>query len=53
MVDVGLAVSSGNRSPLSGVLFVSGILFEITETCKNEDDCIKSDRGDKGLCWDL
>ena len=27
--------------------------FEITEMCKNVDDCIKSDCGDKGLCRDL
>ena len=31
----------------------SGFLFEITEMCKNVDDCIKSDCGDQGLCRDL
>ena len=34
-------------------MFYLALFFEITETCKNEDDCIKSDCGDKGLCRDL
>ena len=46
-----LAVSPGNRSPFSDV-FLLAVIFEITEMCKNVDDCIKSDCGDKGLCRD-
>ena len=52
MVDVGVAVSPENRSPFSDV-FLIFIFFEITEMCKNVDDCIESDCGDKGLCKDL
>ena len=46
----GLAVSPGKPRSLLSCVF--GRDFEITEMCKNVDDCIKSDCGDMRLCRD-